>query len=75
VRPVTGDGEKAPELTDNVTSLDGDREWLTEDGDVVIDVHGDMVFVTESFDDVTSGKLREAVMSTPKAIGAAASGK
>ena len=72
VRPVALEGEKAPETTEKIASLKGNREWLTEDGDVVIDVQGDMVFLTESFDDVTSGKLREAVMSPLKAVGAAA---
>ena len=72
MRPVALEGEKAPETTEKIASLKGNREWLTEDGDVVIDVQGDMVFLTESFDDVTSGKLREAVMSPLKAVGAAA---
>lgn len=44
----------------------GHHEWLTEDGDVVIDTQDDMVFITESFDDETSGKLRDAVLSKPK---------
>jgi len=75
VRPVAPEGEKASQVTDDLKSLKGNREWLTEDGDVVIDVERDMVFVTESFDDVTSGKLREAVMSPLKAVGAHAPGK
>jgi len=40
-----------------------DREWLTEDGDVVIDVAGATVFITESIDDVSSAKLRDAVLN------------
>ena len=67
--------ERPVQVTDDLKSLKGNREWLTEDGDVVIDVERDMVFVTESFDDVTSGKLREAVMSPLKAVGAHAPGK
>lgn len=43
------------------------REWLTEDGDVVIDVAGPTVFITESMDDVTSAKVRDAVLS-PSAV-------
>ncbi len=39
------------------------REWLTEEGDVVIEVAGTTVFITESLDDVTSAKLREAVLN------------
>src|SRR5207302_1784826 len=46
VRPVALEGEKAPETTEKIASLKGNREWLTEDGDVVIDVQGDMVFLT-----------------------------
>jgi hypothetical protein len=72
VRPVALGSEKAPDLTDNLKTLTGNREWLTEDGDVVIDVQGDMVFVTESFDDVTSGKLREAVLLQSKTAATAA---
>jgi hypothetical protein len=39
------------------------REWLTEDGDVVMDIAGATVFITESLDDVTSAKLRDAVLN------------
>jgi hypothetical protein len=74
VRPVTADREKPLELTENLKSLSGKRTWLTEDGDVIIDVEGDLVFITESFDEVTSGKLREAIVVQPKAA-AAAGGK
>ncbi len=42
------------------------RTWLTEDGDVIIEAEGDAVFISESFDDVTAGKLREAVFSRQK---------
>ncbi len=46
-----------------------DREWLTEEGDVVIDVDGSLAFITESVDDVTSAKLRDAVLSaTPISV-------
>jgi hypothetical protein len=41
----------------------GTREWLTEEGDVIIDVHGSTAFITESVDDVTSGKLKDAVLA------------
>lgn len=44
----------------------GNREWLTEDGDVIIDAQGDTVFISESFDEVTSGKLHDAVFSSAK---------
>jgi hypothetical protein len=71
VRPVALEGEKTPELTENTTHLNGNREWLTEDGDVVIDVQGDMVFVTESFDDVTSSRLQQAVMPSKQVVVAA----
>lgn len=47
------------------TSSPTKREWLTEDGDVVIDVAGATVFITESLDDLTSAKLRDAVLTHP----------
>jgi hypothetical protein len=42
------------------------REWLTESGDVVIEATGPMVFITEAVDDVTSAKLRDAVLNRAK---------
>jgi hypothetical protein len=52
------------------TSSPRKREWLTEDGDVVIDVAGATVFITESLDDVTSAKLRDAVLNhAPQSTG------
>ncbi len=40
-----------------------ERAWLTEEGDVVIDVNSSTVFVSEGLDEVTSAKLRDAVLS------------
>jgi hypothetical protein len=61
--PKDGNGD-APRI--------GSHQWLTEDGDVNIDTQDDMVFITESFDDLTSAKLRDAVLSKAKS---AATGK
>jgi hypothetical protein len=55
-----------PSKKDGEVTRGGNREWLTEDGDVIIDAEGDTVFITESFDDVTSGKLHDAVFSSAK---------
>jgi hypothetical protein len=52
-----------PTANEAGTSSPRKREWLTEDGDVVIDVAGATAFITESLDDLTSAKLREAVLN------------
>jgi hypothetical protein len=44
-------------------AVDNDGEWLTEEGEVVIDAEGGTVFITESVDEVTSRKLRNAVLN------------
>jgi hypothetical protein len=52
--------QQAPNL------LNGNHEWLTEEGDVIIDAERDTVFISESLDDVTSARLKEAVFVAPK---------
>lgn len=63
VRPVNGDSEAQQQALSKTVTLTGKHEWLTEDGDVLIDVDGDTVVVTESLDDLTSEKLRTAVIA------------
>ena len=63
LRLIAGRGDEA-EHTGKASGL-RDDEWLTEAGDVMIDRQGSTVLITESVDDVTSAKLREAVLSQP----------
>jgi hypothetical protein len=72
VREVADAGKNPVSNFEGLVTLTGNHEWLTEEGDVVIDAERDTVFVSESLDDVTSGKLRDAVMVRTQA---AATGK
>jgi hypothetical protein len=49
--------------------LNGNHEWLTEEGDVIIDVERDTVFISESLDDITSARLKQAVFVVATAAG------
>jgi hypothetical protein len=49
--------------------LNGNHEWLTEEGDVIIDVERDIVFISESLDDITSARLKQAVFVPATAAG------
>jgi hypothetical protein len=60
VRTVASDDQKP--LTGKANPQSTSREWLSEDGDVMIDTQSSSVFISESVDDVTSGKLRQAVL-------------
>jgi hypothetical protein len=62
LRAVSISADQRPPAAKTVSASE-DREWLTEEGDVVIDAQGASVFITESVDDVTSGRLRDAVLN------------
>lgn len=62
VRAVTVEAEPQPS-GEKPKAIRENHEWLTEEGDVVIDVQNRSVFISESVDDVTSEKVREAVLS------------
>jgi len=70
-REVAFEGHQPQPAAENAQTVRGGHEWLTEEGDVVIDSEGDTVFISESFDDATSGRLREAVMEQHKVAAAA----
>jgi hypothetical protein len=60
---VVRDAAPQPEFrSPKQESLSGNHEWLTEEGDVIIDAEGGTVFISESLDDVTSARLREAIL-------------